>query len=165
MEKLRGVQYKLSTARILAALLLVVLLVALVPMVQLTFYAYPLGDDYSLGAAARHAAVNGSFSEFVSSVLDTVSNLYCSWQGTYSATVMWASYLAIFGSQYYFVGLIFLTLLCVTSIFALTRALGKNLLNMRMPECIIVASVISLLFTQFLPSATAGFYWYNGALL
>jgi len=141
------------------------LILTLLPVIYLGRYNHPTGDDYYYTAGTRLVwEETGSALAVLKEAANGVAREYQIWQGTYSA--MFLMHLApnLFGDgAYRFVtGIIILTL--VGSIFYFLKPLVVGWLKGTKECWVIIASALSLLCVQTVPSQGESFFWYNGSM-
>ena len=162
MKRILSAGISLKVFSILALLALVVLLV---PMLKAAQYDVPSADDYSNGLPTFRAwAETGSLAEVFKAGWERVYSLYFDWQGTFSAIFLFTLNPMIFGERYYMIGPWLILGILLLGIFTLTFAVWSGLFGASKKESTIIASVWSVLCTQFLPRASQGIYWYTGAV-
>lgn len=149
----------------IAVLSILALFLMLIPMLNAAKYNVPSGDDYSNGIATHFVWINtGSLIEVAKAAWNRVYDLYFSWQGTFSAIFLFALNPMIFGEQYYQIGAWIILIMLITGIFLLTVTVSTKLFGAAWYESFVIASVWTVVCTQFLPRASQGFYWYTGAV-
>ena len=146
-------------------LTLIFLIILLLPILRIAGYNVPSADDFSF-SCETHAAVAEGRSVFgiISGALTKVKDVYFSWQGTFSAIFMMAFQPSIWGFRYYTLTtyIMLATLLGGVFFFSFRFFLGLFKINKSLSG--IIASVICIAFTQFVPTANQSFYWYNGSV-
>lgn len=151
--------------RIVAALAVGAMLLLLVPLLRLTLYAIPWYDDYNYGIYARNFLdMRRSIGNAAAGAAYCTRTSYYAWQGTFSSVFLMSLMPAAWGEQYYFLGPVFLILILVFSVWALTGVLigaagGGGRANRIVLQVIITVVVFEMIYT-----AQQGFYWYNGGV-
>ena len=147
---------------ILAVLALVLLLI---PMINAARYDVPAEDDFSYGLSTHLAwADTGSLSAVLKAACDRVQYTWKNWQGSFAAVFMFTLVPTVFGDQYYGIGALVILTVLLLGIFTLTFAVYRRGFKASVSEAGIIACVWAVLCTQFLPRASQGIYWYNGAV-
>lgn len=154
--------------KLILILLVVGICALLFPMLLIGKYNIPSADDFSFGVSTHRAVVNGQpLSAILKIAWDQMRSSYYATQGTFSAVFLFTLQPAVFGEDYYaLVPYIMLTSLIV-GIFVFTNAFFSLFSTEKTRKRIlqaIIACVLIVLCTQFLPSPVQGFYWYNGAV-
>lgn len=151
--------------KLLCILVCVLLFLCIIPMLWIAVYNVPCVDDYNYGNLTHRAwEQSGSLLEVVRAAGEQVGITYQNWQGTFSAIFMMAIQPAVFGENFYFlVPYIMLTAL-LGGIFFFCYAFFKKMFHASRAQFVTLAAVLCIICTQFLPSASQGFYWYNGAV-
>lgn len=144
---------------------LLALVLLLVPMLKAAQYDVPSADDYSYGYRTFRAWEDTrSLSEVFKAAGDVVSSTYKTWQGTFSAILLFTLNPMIFGEQYYQIGPWLILGMLLAGIFVLVFTVWRKVFPGSKTECGIIAVIWAVLCTQFLPRASQGIYWYNGAV-
>lgn len=151
--------------KIVSYALLAVLVLSLLPLMYVGRYNHPTGDDYFYGAETRAVWLeSGSILQTIGTAVEGVATQYNRWQGTYSA--MFLMYLPpnIFGEEWYGVVTTMMLLLLTGGIFYLLKPVICNLAGASKYVWCMIASVMSLLCIQTVPSQGETFFWYNGSM-
>lgn len=151
--------------KILAAFMMILLLICLLPVMYLGRYNHATGDDYRFGVDTRlEWEKSGNLINVMVEAGKGVCREYNRWQGTYSA--MFFMYLPpnLFGDSAYRAVTTVLLLLLTGSIFYLLKPMICNWLKGSKYFWITAASGISLLCIETVPSQGETFFWYNGSM-
>ena len=146
-------------------ILAVIFLATLIPIIIISVYNHPLGDDLSYSMGVHNAIISGGsvFAVF-QAAWGTVVNIYMSWQGTYSAVFLMSFQPGVFAEgAYAIVPLIMIGFL----IFSTLRLLYTILcvcLHERRRMVVFLGLPILFLSIQYLPSLIQGFLWFNGSV-
>lgn len=142
------------------------ILILLLPVGILAFYARPSADDY-VYAARTHAVVQQygfDLPRLLAAAWDTTVYFFQNWQGLYVSGFVLALQPAIFGNQWYG-----LTLLCVLiplflCLYAAARIVVRRLepAQKRLPWAL--SLLVLFAFVEGMPSPVEGLYWFNGAM-
>jgi hypothetical protein len=83
-------------------ILVVIFIVTLIPIIIISVYNHPLGDDLSYSMGVHNAIISGGsvFAVF-QAAWGTVVNIYMSWQGTYSAVFLMSFQPGVFAEGAY----------------------------------------------------------------
>lgn len=151
--------------KIFAVLACLALLLLLIPMLNAARFDVPALDDYSNGLPTYQAWTRtGSLGQVLKAAWERVYDLYFGWQGTFSAIFLFTLNPMIFGEQYYQIGPWLILAMLLIGNFSLIFTVFGKLFGAPKAECCVIASVWSILCTQFLPRASQGIYWYTGAV-
>ena len=154
------ISYKLIKYLLIAALLL-----SLVPLLALGFYAVPAADDFSYGAYAHLAyKESGSLFAALSGALEKTVESYFNWQGTFSAILLMSIQPAVFSEGLYALTPLIMLAAFVFGSFMFCRAFFAGLLGLERELGDIADALISLISVQLMPSPVQGLYWFNGAV-
>ena len=106
--------------KLVAVLSFAAFVAMMIPLLLVTRYAIPWSDDYSYGRFGRAGlVVSGNIFGAMASSLECVIHQWHEWQGTYSSIFCMCMMPGILGDEYYFLGPVFVVLLCVLAIFVL----------------------------------------------
>ena len=156
----RRISYKTIKYLLLAALLL-----SLVPLLALGFFAVPVADDYSYGAYAHLAyAESGSIAAALSGALEKTVESYLNWQGTFSAIFLMSMQPAVFSEALYALTPFIMLAAYVLGSFMFCRAFFARLPGLERDLGDIAAALLCLVSVQLMPSPVQGLYWFNGAV-
>ena len=146
-------------------LTLILLLMFLIPILALSGYSVPAADDFSF-SCETHAAVQngGSLFDIIAAAVRKSADVYKTWQGTFSAIVLMAFQPSIWGFRYYGLTAYLMIFSLTGSLFLFCFRIFTGVFHVSRSVSGIIASVVSIACTQFLPSANQSFYWYNGAV-
>ena len=149
----------------LAALSLLALVLALIPLYRLTLYAIPRYDDfgYGLNLWKEQRYGYGLLTIFKAGYETALSSHY-SWQGTYSSIFMMAQMPGALGFDKYFIGPVMLITSLVVSVFFMTMVLTKAFLKADVYKRIIFSVIVTLTLTECIYTAQQGFFWYNSGV-
>ena len=151
--------------KLFALLSLLALVLLLIPMLKAAEFDVPSADDYNNGLRTYQVwSSTGSLSKVIKAGWERVYDLYYSWQGTFTAIFLFTLNPMIFGEQYYCIGAWVIIITLTAGNFALVFAVFRKLFGTDKSECTIIASVWTIICTQFLPRASQGIYWYTGAV-
>lgn len=157
---------QVNAERILCALLVLCLCIALVPILRAGLSARPAADDYSFSYRTYQAlGEGGGFFGVLSAAFEEVKSIYVSWQGTYSAIFLFSLQPGIFG-LYPVTTFLLVGLLAFSVIFFLAT-LGKIFdlqRSGRGRRTILLFCAALLMMLEFLPDVREGYYWWNGAI-
>lgn len=160
----RRLSLRLSEKEILIISVLFLALV-LIPLFVLSRYSIPAADDFSFSCETHEAIRNGEgIPGVVSGAAEKTAKVYNTWQGTFSAIFLMALQPAIWGFEYYQITAYLMLFSLIGSVFFLCIRVFSGLFGVKKSLSGIIASIVCLAFTQLLPSANQGFYWYNSAV-
>lgn len=148
-----------------AATLICLLVLALVPMVAISAFDHSYADDWHYGVDAHLAleagkGVAGAIAAAAAEVADT----FFSWQGTYSAIFLMALQPGVWSEELYGVGAVAIMVALVASTFFASSVLVRDVLGGGRSAAVAAASAALLLQTQLMPSPVEGIWWYNAAI-
>lgn len=146
-------------------LIITVVLISIIPLLMICKYNAPSVDDYSYAAITFQVWNDThSIAEVIKAALNTTIYFWNTWQGLYASAFLLSLQPAIFGTGYYaFTGIIMLGLI-IGSITIFSIYFIKKLFKGSLLEGIAIASLMSFLIIQYMPSCVEGLYWFNGAM-
>lgn len=144
-------------------LLLFILMISLIPLLIIAKYNHSCIDDFSYGIFVHQTWTQShNLLEVVKTIGKTVLSFNKTWQGTYSAIVLFTIQPAVWGEQYYFLTTYILLAFLLIGIFVFFRSwIGKGLHRNDIAD--IVACCVSILFIQMVPVPVESLFWWNGA--
>ncbi len=156
---------RIFTLKNLRWLMIAILLISIIPLLWISFYSFPLADDFSFTATPRHVW-NETHSLWAvgKAVVATVADHYMHWQGSYFSTILGTLQPALLGEGFYFLTTWLLLAACIVGTFALVRSIFRHVLKQADHVLAdITACVILMLFIQWVPSPVQSFFWWDGA--
>ena len=151
--------------RVLAAALVVVFAIALLPMVAISRYDHSYADDWHYGVDAHAVLEAGEgIAGAVGAAVEEAIDTYDSWQGTYSAIVLMSLQPGVFGEGLYGLGAIGIIATLVLATGYAASVAVRDVCGGGRSEWLCVTCAALLLQTQLLPSPVEGFWWYNSAI-
>ncbi len=146
-------------------ILLVLFILTLIPVLAVSPYIFPQGDDWSYSANAHLAfAATGSVCQGILEAAKMVRIAYFRNQGTFSSIFMMALQPGVFKEECYIVvPVLFVGVICISAYFFF-RTLFKDYLEAENKYWITVLILYLIVAIQCIPSKATAFYWYNGAV-
>ena len=148
---------------IVEKVLLVLFILSIIPILVLAFYSRPIWDDFS---AARYIAASWTKGQywipFVYPFLNVIGS-YFTWQGTYTAELIFPlmpgawPIPAYWVTTFLLVGLISLPIIYFWKTVAEVSTPGKG------KHGVILAAAILLMIFQYMPDLQEGIFWWDGA--
>jgi len=147
------------------AMLLVLFLATLVPVGLVSTFDRMDFDDYDYSVLTRAAVrEDDSALGLLRAAMQTVSNTYQTWQGTYSAVFLFSLQPAIWGQGWYAVTPWILIGTLVLGLGCFTYAVFVVALRQNRSVWLLVWMLTSILCVQFPRDPAEGFFWYNGGV-
>lgn len=151
--------------KVVAIGLFILLLVNLLPIMWLGRYNHPTGDDYYYGAEAHVVwEETGSIIETIKDSFRGAAYDYQTWQGTYSAMVLMRLQPTVFSECAYHWVTFAILLLLAGGIFYLLKFIICRWLGGSIWSWMAVASALTLLAVQTVPTPAESMFWYNGSM-
>ncbi len=150
--------------RRLAAVLILLLIVSLIPLYIVALYNYPADDDFCFiyPIAAAWTGTH-SLSAVVKAIAENVKEMYLTWNGYFAHFVFISANPMIFNIKLYFLSNWFvLTTICLSVGYVL-KNLVVGIFKASRPAFWIVYTAVLLLGLQFIPSISEAVYWNSGA--
>ncbi len=156
---------KLSISARLASVMGVLFLLSLLPVLALSFYSHPAGDDYAYGLAAHLAwQESHSIPTVIRAAIENTYNYYMSWQGTYSSIFLMSLQPAVFSQRLYFLTTFLMLGMLCGGTWLLLRTLFTHYLKIEKSLWQLLALSVLFLCVHVLDEGKSAFYWFNGAL-
>lgn len=142
-----------------------VFIISLLPLITLSFYSHPAGDDYVFGASAHLVwAQTHSLYETVKTAVQTVVDYYYSWQGTYASIFFMALQPAVFSQRLYFLTTFLMLGMLIGGTLFLIKIIFTRYLYFPLNLRLSLSFAILILCIQTPEEGKSAFFWYNGAL-
>lgn len=144
-------------------LIALLLLISLIPIVKLAFYARPCVDDFAYSYPLYNYIKEGNWNIFglIQKAIEVDIHFYNTWQGLYSSAFILALQPGIFGEKFYCVGVFLLLILSYLCIYYFVSTILK-ITKVKENKYLIALFIFAAIY-QALPSALNGLYWYNGS--
>ena len=154
----------ISKIRVLTILVTVGFAVSLIPMLYCAFYAHPLYDDYWFSATVHHQYTKGgNIIDLLYAAAATVQEIYLTWQGTFSAVLLFAFQPGVLGQDCYFITTFVMVGMLIGSHLFLFDTILSKWLHQRKELVVLTALFTLTMIIQFVPDIRQAFYWYNGS--
>lgn len=164
-EKIKKVILWKPAAWMVAAGMLFLLVLALIPLLRMTLYTAPWYDDYSFGSSVKYAlSVEYSLKSALKGAYNCAVGMYYAWQGCFSCSFFNALVPMVWREDLYFIGPAFLILFLTLSVFVLIWVLVRDVLKADLVSGITVSAVLSITVIMLIHTAQQGFYWYVGGM-
>ncbi len=151
--------------KLLAAIMLLVLCMVLLPIVRIMLYCVPWYDDFNYGLHVKAALDGGgSFGDVLLAAVQSAHSSYYAWQGTFSSCFMMSMMPAAWGSDKYVFGLWFILLTFLAGIFALVSVLLRDVLKADRWTTLAVQALIAITCIFLFRSPIEGLFWYNAGV-
>lgn len=139
-------------------------IISIVPILYLGRYDYPQADDFCFSGKTHNAWVNThSIIQVIKSACETVVDYRYECTGTFSSVFFFSLQPAIFGISFYKIVPCFFIGIISLSVLAFLNAVMKKVLGMESVASLSISGVALTYIIWFLPSASQGYFWYNGA--
>ena len=149
----------------LSRLCLAALLLSLVPLLYVSRYNHPTGDDIYYGLDAHMVwESTHSLPRTIGNALQGVAHDYQRWQGTYAAMFLMRLQPSVFSDNLYFLTPFLVIGLLLWGNGYLLRQLGRYVIPLNRYEQLGVWSVLMIMSLQWVISPGEAFYWYNGSV-
>ena len=157
---------KTVSTKIIKFILAAALLLSLVFLLRIAFYAVPWYDDYSYTQETKYYLETygkGPISA-VKGAISTTKGMWWAWQGTFSSIFLMALCPLAFGESLYWIGPVFLILILTVSEIAFGHTLARRVFSMDRDSSWCMGLSMAILSVWRLYSANSGFYWYNAGV-
>lgn len=154
-----------QSSNIWTAVFCVLLLLAVAaPMTYIARYVWPSSDDFEMSLWCRKALEeSGSIWQVIKRAGDYAVYKWQSWEGTFSSIFLMALQPGIWGDEYYPVGVVFLIVGLVVSVFVLTYVLMVKQAKAPKPVWLILTSLTAWAWFFRVMYTEEAFYWWTGA--
>ena len=155
----------LPPGKILASLCLIVLILSLLPLLYISRYNHPTGDDIFYGIDAHLVWEDThSIPRTIGNALQGVAHDYQTWQGTYVAMFLMRLQPTVFSEKLYFITPFLIIGLLLGGYWHLLCQLRRYVIPLERHEQVGIWAVLTFLSLQWVVSLGEAFYWYNGGL-
>ena len=149
---------------ILAAALAVVFVISLIPILYVSFYAHPLYDDFGFSKYVHSAVVNGGgVIEVIAAAFKRVAEAYSTWQGTFSAILIFSLQPGAFSDDLYFLTTFIMVFSLTLSTIFFIDTIAVRWMKSRRSYGFLISLLILFCSIQFVIDKQEAFYWFNGA--
>ena len=125
-----------------------ILIISIIPILWISQYLHPFGDDYVFGAYVYNVwNTTHSFPACIQAAWNVAMTMYHTWQGTYSACFLMALQPGIFGQ--YWLGPIILLFSLIGSTYTILYMLMRKILHTTLLEYLFVSTIFVLATIQF----------------
>lgn len=159
MNKLNNLVTKKN---ILIALVLLTIIL-LVPILWVSFYTHPSADDFSYGLNTINVIQDKGIIGVAKGSIKTLVNFYETWQGTYSAIILFSLNPSVFGNNMYFLTTFIIIGILFLGLYYFLKQILQKVLNVDKVTFWLFLLGFFLLSLETLPSKCQGLFWWNGA--
>ena len=123
---------KTVSTKIIKFILAAALLLSLVFLLRIAFYAVPWYDDYSYTQETKYylETYGKGLISAVKGAISTTKGMWWAWQGTFSSIFLMALCPLAFGESLYWIGPVFLILILTVSEIAFGHTLARRVFSM-----------------------------------
>jgi len=147
-----------------AAITLAILVLSLVSIVAVSIYAYPTVDDFTYGLFVRRAVEQGgNIADVIKAACATAAEYYRIWQGTFSASFIFALQPGGFSYDLYFLTTVLMVGALIASTVFMIYTIVVRWAKGAGTDAIIIGCTILFFQIQFVPDKTQSFFWFNGS--
>lgn len=140
-------------------------ILSLIPLLYVSKYNHPTGDDILYGLDAHLAwEETGSVGEAVAAASQGVVSNYYRWQGTFSAMFLMHLQPTVFSEDAYFLTPFIVIGLLLWGSYYLLKQVSKYIAPMERVERLAVWSVVMFMALQWVIAIGEAYYWFNGAV-
>ena len=149
---------------ILAAALAVVFVISLIPILYVSFYAHPLYDDFGYSKYVHDVVVSGGgVIEVFAAAFTRVAEAYSTWQGTFSAILIFSLQPGAFSDDLYFLTTFIMVFSLTLSTVFFIDTIVVRWMKSRRSYGFLISLLILFCSIQFVIDKQEAFYWFNGA--
>ena len=151
--------------RFLSLLFFCIFLVSLLPIAYIATFNHACYDDFGFSILTHNAwRETGSFLATLQAAWQNTVGIRNTWEGTYATSFLSALQPALFSPHLYWITTLLLLGMLLFSFWVFLRALCKTLQITEKGSVLLLFSLVGLLAIQFAPSASEGFFWFNGGV-
>lgn len=163
---IKGIMAWKPGTRLIALFAFLALALVLVPLVRIAFYAVPWYDDYNWGYFPKaFYELEPTLQNLLEGVVYTVRTNWYAWTGTFStATIMALQPMVLWGTEYYYLGALFLIALFLVSVLLYTKVLVRDVFRCDKASCGVVMAGTAIFVFLLLHRSQVAFYWYNAGV-
>lgn len=147
-----------------AAITLAILVLSLVSIVAVSIYAYPTVDDFTYGLFVRRAVEQGgNIADVIKAACATAAEYYRIWQGTFSASFIFALQPGGFSYDLYFLTTVLMVGALIASTVFMIYTIVVRWAKGAGTDAILLSCAMLFFQIQFVPDKTQSFFWFNGS--
>ena len=148
--------------RILAAVMIVLLVLSMLPIAVFSWFDYPTGDDLGYSAMLHQLMLHGgSFPEALRQICLEVKASWYSWQGTWSSLFLFHLQPGIWGGRAYALTPWIAVGLIMAGTWALMKTILSEELKLDRNVLRILYSALIICSVQYMPKVRGGIFWYT----
>lgn len=149
----------------MAALLMALLLLALIPLLWAGGYARPSADDFFFSQTTHPIWLEThSLGAVCAEGLSYAHGVYEEWQGSFSACFLMTLQPGLFAEKLYGLSALMLIGALIIGNALLCRALLYRALGFSRAQTLALFALITLVSIELVPSGTESFFWFNGSV-
>ncbi|MDL2300923.1 DUF6056 family protein [Lachnospiraceae bacterium OttesenSCG-928-D06] len=138
---------------------------SLIPILRLSHYSHPAGDDFDYGFFSHaYWTTTHSLTETLKWVLFRIRTSYATWQGTFSSIFLMTFSPYIFAEELYFTTAYIMLGMLITSYLFLIKVILVDLLGVDKASYFVVSLICIFVTIQQIHYPLHGIYWYNGSV-
>lgn len=142
--------------------------ISLLPILALSFFNHPVMDDFNYGILTHRAFVEnkglGCIIPILKAAVQRSVNLWHSWQGTFTFSIIGALRPSIFTEKLTFTHTFILLALHITGFVYFSKIVLHRILGLSKQVAMIVAILAMTLCIQYVPVGLEAFYWWIGSI-
>lgn len=154
---------KITTKKNFTIAVIVISILLMIPILWVSFYTTPSADDFGYGKYTINVLQTKGIIELFRGSVKQLVETYYTWQGTYSATILFTLTPAVLGEKFYFLTTFFILGIYFFSLAFLFKQVLIKILKIDKYSYIIVLLLFFMLCVETLINKTQGLYWWNGA--
>ena len=159
---IKKINYLINKKTILFILILFTIIM-LIPIIHISFYTHPSADDFNYGIYTINKINTEGIMGIISGIPKIVHKFYNTWQGTFSAIVIFSLNPSVWSDNTYFMTT-FIMLFCIFfGIHYLLRQIVYKGLKIDILSLWIITISLFLFIIETIPSIMQGLYWWNGS--
>ncbi len=154
----------MKQVKIAKHIMIVILILSVAPLIVMGIYARPLWDDFSSTALLHQYLSEGRYISAIFSPIEYAIHMYRTWQGTYTAEIIFALQPGAWPIPVYgLTTIILIGSICMSYLY-LGQSIVTVIFHSKKEYGILLVLPLLILQFQYVPFLHQAFYWFNGAM-
>ena len=138
-------------------------IILLIPIIGISFYTIPILDDFNYGTYTMGKLGRLDIIGLISGVFQNLVFFYKTWQGTYSATIVFSLSPIIIGNNYYFLTTFTILFFIGLGLYKFLKPILLKVLELDKISFYLIFLFIFMTSIENLKNVFEGLYWWNGS--
>lgn len=154
---------KLVTKKNILIVTIIITIALLIPILWVSFYTHPSADDFSYGINTINVINDEGIIGLLQGSIKTLVHFYKTWQGTYSAIILFSLNPNVFGNNMYFLTTFIIIGMLFLGLYYFFKQCIYKILKLDKMTFWIFLLIFFLLAIETMPDKVQGLFWWNGA--